>query len=37
MDYIDPLAKVMGEWSWNVTVYSILSRVVVPLLFAFYV
>ena len=37
MDYIDPLAMVMGEWSWNVTVYSILLRVVVPLLFAFYV
>ena len=37
INYIDPLAKVMGEWSWNVTVYSILLRVLVPLLFAFYV
>ena len=37
MNYIDPLAKVMGEWAYTVTVYSILLRVLVPVLFAFYV
>ena len=37
MNYIDPLAKLMGEWSWNITVYSILLRVIVPFIFAFYV
>lgn len=37
MNYIDPLAKLMGEWSWNITVYSILLRVIIPFIFAFYV
>lgn len=37
MQIIDPLAKVMGEWSYTITVYSILLRVIVPVLFAFYV
>ncbi len=37
MQIIDPLAKIMGEWSYTITVYSILLRVVVPVLFAFYV
>ena len=35
MNYIDPLAKLMGEWSWNITVYSILLRVIIPFIFAF--
>ncbi len=34
---IDPLAKAMGEWSYTITVYSILLKVIVPVLFAFYV
>lgn len=37
MQIIDPLAKVMGEWSYTITVYSILLRVIIPVLFAFYV
>lgn len=35
--YVDPLAKVMGEWSYTVSVYSILLRVLVAVIFAFYV
>lgn len=37
MFFVDPLAKVMGEWSYTVTVYSILLRTIIPVLFAFYV
>ncbi len=37
MNYIDPLAKLMGEWAWTVSVYSIILRTVVPFVFSFYV
>lgn len=37
MNFIDPLAKVMGEWAYTVSVYSVLLRIVIPVLFAFYV
>lgn len=34
---MDPIAKVLGEWSQNITVWSALLRVVLALLFAFIV
>lgn len=37
MSFIDPLAKVMGEWSYTITVYSIILRMIIPIIFAFYV
>lgn len=37
MGFIDPLAKAMGEWAYTLNVYSILLRVVLTTLFAFYI
>lgn len=37
MNYVDPIAKLLGDWAVDVTVWSILLRVVCAMLFAFLV
>lgn len=37
MNYVDPIAKLLGAWSSDVTVWSILLRLVLAMLFAFLV